>query len=64
MNALDRIREAWRTGVLCDDDRCGREGPHFPGEYGCVFSDVAVYPSARMLSAMAIWSANRLWGEN
>ena len=57
--ALAKIREGWRTGVLCDGYPvcCLRAGPHFPGEYGCIESDVAVYLPDDADHALARWVA-------
>lgn len=40
MASIDpRDVEFWHQ-PLCDRDDCHRGGPHFPGEYGCVRSNV------------------------
>ena len=66
MTSLERIRDGWRTGQLCEAaeaGRCLRDGPHFAGEYGCIWSDVAVYlPDAPEL-ALATWTHERLFGD-
>jgi hypothetical protein len=54
-----RIQEGWETGKLCDAP-CGCASIHFPGEYGCIFSDVVVYVPHDCEFAVARWTAERL----
>ena len=63
MTALQRIAYGWRTGELCeaaDAGRCARAQPHIAGEYGCIWSDVAVFLPDDAEGAMARWTAERI----
>lgn len=57
--SLNKIHAGWVTGRLCEDEECKRLSNHFPGEYGCIVSDVWRAPSPESFEARC--SPTRYW---
>jgi len=50
--SLEKIRDGWATGRLCERVACNRATAHYSGEYGCLDSDVWQAPSWESFGAV------------